>query len=264
MRAIFLKIILSAAGVFIIYFLVSFFVRSPISAEYWVPEMVVVKKYLIKEIKSPKIVFIGGSNVLYNIDAAMIEKELNISCFNFGLHAGMPLKWLLDFSIDSISQGDTVIIALEQAYYQGGAKWDTWRFRNAVAWKHEALDQLGLKDKLHALLDGGTIDLSLEILSTKFALLCSNPSSPEIKKRLIAFENPEKIIKIFNEGELSGTAFPFWQPIDRHGTVMQSDLSKYNGKFVDVTSPNTALRYFQWVGRGLKGGTSSWSFPALR
>ncbi len=25
-----------------------------------------------------------------------------------------------------------------------------------------------------------------------------------------------------------------------------------------------APRYFQWVGRGLKGGTSSWSFPALR
>jgi hypothetical protein len=34
------------------------------------------------------------------------------------------------------------------------------------------------------------------------------------------------------------------------------------GKF--VVFKVQALRYFQWVGRGLKGGTSSWSFPALR
>jgi hypothetical protein len=32
----------------------------------------------------------------------------------------------------------------------------------------------------------------------------------------------------------------------------------------EVNSKKLAPRYFQWVGRGLKGGTSSWSFPALR
>ena len=32
----------------------------------------------------------------------------------------------------------------------------------------------------------------------------------------------------------------------------------------EVNSKKRAPRYFQWVGRGLKGGTSSWSFPALR
>lgn len=237
--ACFFKVLFSAVGVFILYFLASISLLSPIAAEYWVPEMVAVKKNLIKEIKSPKIIFIGGSNVLYNIDASRVEKELNISCFNFGLHAGMPLKWLLDFSIDSINPGDTVILALEQAYYQGGQKWGEWRFRNAVAWKHEALDQLKFMDKVHALLEGGTFDLALELISTKWALYCGNDPSAEIKKRLIAFEKPEKIIKKFNEAERSGMAFPFWQPIDRHGTVIQSDESNYSGQFVVVTSPNS-------------------------
>lgn len=239
MRAYFFKVLFSALGIFILYFLISVFWQCPIVAEYWVPEMVVVKKNLAEKIKSPKIIFIGGSNVLYNIDASRVEKELHIPCFNFGLHAGMPLKWLLEFTIDSIKPGDIVILALEQPYYQSGLKWGEWRYRNAVAWKHESLDRLKFMDKLHALVDGGTFDIFLEIINTKWALFSSKDPSEEIKKRLIAFEKPEIIIKKSDEAERRGLSFPFWQPIDRHGTVIQSNESSYRGAFVNVTTPNS-------------------------
>ena len=239
MRACFFKVLFSAGAVFVIYFFASVFWQCPIAAEYWVPEMVVVKKKLAQEIKSPKIIFVGGSNVLYNINASRVEKELHVPCFNFGLHAGMPLQWLLEFTIDSIKPGDTVILALEQAYYESGQKWGEWRYRNAVAWKHESLDQLKFMDKLHALVDGGTLDLFLELISTKWALAWNKEPSAEIKKRLIAFEKPTKIIKMFDEAECSGMAFPFWQPIDHRGTVIQPNESTYRGAFVNVTTPNS-------------------------
>jgi hypothetical protein len=67
---------------------------------------------LLKKTPSPRIILVGGSNVSFGIDAALMQKSLGIPVINDGLHAGLgvaPLRELQDY----VRSGDTVIISLE-------------------------------------------------------------------------------------------------------------------------------------------------------
>ena len=77
-----------------------------------------------------RIVFLGGSNVAFGVDSALIEEELpEYSVVNFGMYAALGTKVMLDLSIDSFRPGDIVIISPEQEaqtisnYFNGEAMW---------------------------------------------------------------------------------------------------------------------------------------------
>jgi len=64
----------------------------------------------------PKIVLTGGSNVLYGLDAAALERQLGVPCVNYGTHAAMPLDYMLDRWKRVVSPGDLLVISPEWAY----------------------------------------------------------------------------------------------------------------------------------------------------
>ncbi len=64
----------------------------------------------------PKIVLAGGSNVLYGLDAAALEREFGMPCVNYGTHAAMPLDYMLDRWKRVLSPGDLLVISPEWAY----------------------------------------------------------------------------------------------------------------------------------------------------
>lgn len=71
---------------------------------------------LLKKIKGPRIILIGGSNVALGLDAELMQKELGIPVINDGLHAGLgvlPLKELQPY----IHAGDVIIISLEYSMF---------------------------------------------------------------------------------------------------------------------------------------------------
>lgn len=63
-----------------------------------------------------KIVFVGGSNVLYGISAAEVEQAFGMPCLNFGTHAGLPFDYLLHRVKQVVSPGDILVISLEWEY----------------------------------------------------------------------------------------------------------------------------------------------------
>ena len=67
---------------------------------------------LLKNIPSPRIILVGGSNVSFGMDAELMQRTLGIPVINDGLHAGLgvaPLRELQDY----IRTGDVIIISLE-------------------------------------------------------------------------------------------------------------------------------------------------------
>jgi hypothetical protein len=201
--------------------------------------MIVVKEYLCSRIKSPKIIILSGSNGLYNIDAKKVEEELKIPCINFGLHAGMSLDWLLDIGRKIVQPGDVLILPLEQAYYENGG-WNTlggWRLRNALAWNLDSIQRLNITEKIVAYCSGGNLDLALDLITEKFQSFFSKGTPVAQIPRLEALESSSAIIDRFKRAQLEGKPYPFYQSIDDHGTVLQSDKSEFNGKFVPATSP---------------------------
>ena len=64
-------------------------------------------------IEGEKIIVVGGSNIAFGIDSALIEETLGTPCVNFGLYAALGLDYMLDLAEQAIGEGDTVVIIPE-------------------------------------------------------------------------------------------------------------------------------------------------------
>lgn len=72
----------------------------------------------LESVEGPKIVVVGGSNVAFGLDSALLEKLLADKGFNytvcpFGLYAAVGSSVMLDLSRDTLNEGDIVILAFE-------------------------------------------------------------------------------------------------------------------------------------------------------
>ena len=73
----------------------------------------------LDSVKSPKIVFIGGSAVAFGVISPLVEEQLGMPAVNYGLYADIGIKPMLDLSLGGINEGDVVVIMPEtdrQAY----------------------------------------------------------------------------------------------------------------------------------------------------
>lgn len=75
------------------------------------------KQSRLDELQSPKIVFVGGSNVSFGMDTQRIAEQFQCDAYNTSLHAGLGLKFMLDSSLPFIQRGDTVVVMPEYAHF---------------------------------------------------------------------------------------------------------------------------------------------------
>lgn len=75
------------------------------------------KGEVASQIPSPRVVLVGGSNVLYGLSARQLSNQLNAPFLNFGTHGGLPLDYLLYKSQQVARSGDMIILALEYEQY---------------------------------------------------------------------------------------------------------------------------------------------------
>ncbi len=75
------------------------------------------KHKILDQTPSPKVVFIGGSNLLFGIDGVQIEKGLHRPVVNMGLCLMFPLQYLFDEIKDNVHSGDLVVLSPEYADY---------------------------------------------------------------------------------------------------------------------------------------------------
>lgn len=74
--------------------------------------------YLVSLKNKKKIIVIGGSGVAFGVDGNLIKKETGYDVVNFGLHAGMGQRIMLELSKAGINEGDIVILAFELDYLE--------------------------------------------------------------------------------------------------------------------------------------------------
>ncbi|CAN5170014.1 hypothetical protein BH10CYA1_BH10CYA1_38800 [soil metagenome] len=75
------------------------------------------KHKILDETASPKIICIGGSNLLFGIDGVQLEKRLHRPVVNMGLCLMFPLQYLFDEIKDNVHSGDVVVLSPEYADY---------------------------------------------------------------------------------------------------------------------------------------------------
>ena len=131
------------------YCAVLLMIDTPVSAEYWVAEMITVKKALVKEYAGTrKIIVAGGSSTLFSVDTEYASKQLDMPVINFGLHAGLRLNKIFKEVGAVIEGGDILIFQLEPQYYDCHPKLNLWQINNIVGWDHDAWNEMSYVEKM--------------------------------------------------------------------------------------------------------------------
>ncbi len=74
---------------------------------------VIDKHSRLRTCKSPKVVFIGGSNVLVGIDSSSVQEALQRDVVNMGLGISLGLRYQLEEVRDDIGSGDLLVVMPE-------------------------------------------------------------------------------------------------------------------------------------------------------
>jgi hypothetical protein len=78
------------------------------------------KDSLMKNIASPRIIFIGGSNLSFGLNSQMIKDSLNLNPINTGIHASIGLIYMMNDALGYIKKNDTIILVPEYGQFYGG------------------------------------------------------------------------------------------------------------------------------------------------
>ncbi len=106
----------------------------------------VLKYQRLASLQGPKIVVIGGSNLAYGIDSAMLEKETKCQVANMGMNGHLGARFMLEEATPYLKKSDIVVISFEyQNFYNrvDGVATDQFMLAkaNPEAWSHLTLQQ---------------------------------------------------------------------------------------------------------------------------
>ena len=77
------------------------------------------KDALLRATPSPRIIFIGGSNLSFGMNSQIIKDSLHLNPINTSLHAKLGLLYMMDSTITYVKSGDIVVIAPEYSQFYG-------------------------------------------------------------------------------------------------------------------------------------------------
>ena len=78
------------------------------------------KEKRLAELPTPRLVFVGGSNLAFGLDSKRISDSLHVGVVNMGLHAGLGMGFGLNEAQDLIKKGDNIILCVEYGLTKKG------------------------------------------------------------------------------------------------------------------------------------------------
>ncbi len=81
----------------------------------------------LRTTESPRLILVGGSNVAFGIDSQMLADSLKMNPVNFGLHAGLSLRYVMRDVIRYSRSNDLIILMPEYEFFynKGGGECPT-------------------------------------------------------------------------------------------------------------------------------------------
>jgi hypothetical protein len=75
------------------------------------------KNSLLQNTPSPRIIFVGGSNLSFGLNSQMIKESLNINPVNTGIHMSIGIKYMIDNTLEFVQKGDIIILVPEYSHF---------------------------------------------------------------------------------------------------------------------------------------------------
>lgn len=77
------------------------------------------KDSLVRNVKQPRIIFIGDSNLSMGLDCSQIKDSLGYNPINMSINAGIGMKYILDEHLDDLEPGDIVVTCFGYGHFYG-------------------------------------------------------------------------------------------------------------------------------------------------
>jgi hypothetical protein len=77
---------------------------------------IILKDSLLANVDSPRMIFIGGSNISIGLNSQTIKDSLNVNPINTGISEGIGLKFMFDNAAQHVKKGDIIIAPLEYSH----------------------------------------------------------------------------------------------------------------------------------------------------
>lgn len=84
----------------------------------WTHELVKQKSLAAHAMAGPRLIIVAGSSAHFGVNAEAMSKALGIHTVNFGTFAALNVEYLLAKTKEIVRAGDTVLLALEYAYFK--------------------------------------------------------------------------------------------------------------------------------------------------
>ncbi|CAA9891396.1 conserved hypothetical protein [Candidatus Methylobacter favarea] len=216
------------------YSAVLILIDAPVPAEYWVAEMITIKKNLVKEYAGKrKIIVAGGSSTLFGINAEHASEQLDMPVINFGLHAGLNLEKILQVVSAVVEPGDFLILPLEPGYYGCNTKMNSWQVANIVGWDHDTLKEMSYLEKSEFI-----SLVSPSLLGQMFVAKILREFYPAIiSERLNALENSLVLAK-FRVRPMPAVFEYSAYNLNNHGDMLRTEGCRFKGQGIDVNNPS--------------------------
>ena len=110
------------------------------------------KENRLNKLDSNRLIFVGGSNLAFGLNSALIEEQLPVKVANLGLHAGLSLKFMINEATALMKSGDVIILNLEYPLYLDdfNPDIDLIQFTQEIYPKSKDYYQFNLKELLEA------------------------------------------------------------------------------------------------------------------
>lgn len=79
------------------------------------------KMQMMSDTSSPRIIFLGGSNLAFGIDSKSVADTFGVNVVNYGLQAGVGLRLMMLDAAEYCRKGDILVISPEYEHFFGNA-----------------------------------------------------------------------------------------------------------------------------------------------
>jgi len=80
---------------------------------HWIEELYTAKERALHQIRGRKVILVAGSSTYYSFSAVQLSHRIDLPVVNFGTHAGLGARYLLDRAARDMRSGDIVVLAIE-------------------------------------------------------------------------------------------------------------------------------------------------------
>lgn len=146
-----LRLLLKALSVAVICAAVALAIVLLIPDENDYAEVTVLKHERLASLQAPRIVLVGGSNLAFGIDSALIAERTGTPVVNMGMNGYFGVRYMLEEVRPSLRAGDTVVIAFEYDNFFKSVEGSGWSLLALVKANPAALGYMNLDQQLSVL-----------------------------------------------------------------------------------------------------------------